>query len=88
MATDLDFPPVYDALIKEQVFMSDIWINFISSLIQTISEYLTQNGIIIPTLTTQQRDLITSPPRLIIYNSSLGEYQVWKQGAWKNILTT
>lgn len=94
MAIDIDGPPVYDWLTKEtKNHMSDVWIDWFSTFYQTLTEYLTQNGMKVPRLTTAQRDAIQNPELgQIIYNTTDNEYQGRKSIAgiqqWVNFDTT
>lgn len=101
MATEFDDPPVYDALTKnDNDYMSDGWILWISTFFQTLSEYLSQYGVFIPNLTTEQRNTIQSPQEgQLIYNTDripgpprVAVLQVWQVkldvGAWRDITTT
>lgn len=84
MAQDFDQFPLYDPLIKRGTLqMSDIWIGSISTFYMNLIGYLTQNGILMPMLTTVQRDQIQSPQNgQLIYNTTLGTAQYFKAGAW------
>lgn len=89
-----DDPPVYDELIKEDLLMSDDWIAWVTSFLQTLSGYLSQYGMFIPKLTTNQRNEIQSPQLgQLIYNTNTNELQVWQvkppaDPAWHVITTT
>ena len=84
MANDFDQFPVYDDLIKDKTLkMSDIWVDFISTFFMNLIGYLTQNGILLPQVTTTQRDAIQSPQEgQIIYNTTIGSAQYFKAGTW------
>lgn len=100
MAVDFDNFPVYDPLTLDDDYMSDVWIAAMATFIQTLQEYLTQYGMIVPNLTTSQRDEIQSPLEgQLIYNTNIistpnrtGGLQVWQVkadvGAWRTITTT
>lgn len=100
MASEINQLPIYDDLINEKTLkMSDTWISQICSFIQTLIGYLTPFGILLPILTTAQRNLIQSPVEgQIIYNIDAtpgpprtAELQVWQVkagvGAWRNVTT-
>ena len=100
MARDFDNFPTYDPLIIGQMFyMSSVWTDSMATFIQTLQEYLSQNGIFIPRLTTSQRDEIQEPVEgQLIYNTNAtvgpprsAALQVWQVkadvGAWRDITT-
>lgn len=84
MANDFDQFPLYDPLIKKGTDkMSDIWIGSMSTFYMNLIGYLTQNGILMPQLTTAQRNALQSPQNgQMIYNTTLGTAQYFKAGAW------
>ena len=84
MAVDIDLPPVYDGLTKLKTdYLSDIWVSYFSTLIDTLGEYLSQLGIFMPQVTTAQRDAIQNPQNgQMIYNTSIGSAQYYKAGVW------
>jgi hypothetical protein len=84
MANDFDQFPLYDPLIKKYTEkMADTWVSFMATFYQNIVGYLTQNGILLPNLTTTQRDAIVSPQGgQMIYNTTLGTAQYFKAGVW------
>lgn len=100
MAVDFDNFPVYDGLTEHGDNMSSIWIAAMATFIQTLQEYLTQYGMIVPNITTEQRNEIQSPQEgQLIYNTDIistpnrtGGLQVWQVkadvGAWRTITTT
>jgi len=61
MARDFDNFPTYDAVVKNEVFLSDIWSDFMATFIESLREYLSQNGMFVPRLTLAQRNAITTP---------------------------
>jgi hypothetical protein len=86
MPNDIDGPPVYDPLTRDHDYLSDIWMTWFTTFIGTVTDYLSQNGIFIPQLTTTQRDALQSPvDGQIIYNSTVPSFQVRLNGAWKTI---
>lgn len=93
MAVDFDIFPIYDELTDNGENMSPIWILSMSTFIQTLQEYLSQYGMFVPNLTTDQRNQIQSPQLgQLIYNTTLNELEVWqiKTGTplWRAITTT
>lgn len=92
MANDFDQFPLYDDLIKKGTSeMSDIWVNSMSTFYQNLIGYLTQNGIILPNLTTAQRDAISSPGNgQTIYNTTVDAPQFWQSSSssWRTVTFT
>lgn len=84
MANDFDQFPVYDPLIKRGTDkMSDVWRDFIATFYMNLIGYLTQNGVLLPQLTTDQRNAIQSPQNgQMIYNTTIGSAQYFKAGSW------
>ena len=92
MALDFDNFPVYDPLIMDETYMSDVWIAAMSTFIQTLQEYLSQYGMFVPQLTTLDRSKIQSPVLgQMIYNTNTNELQVWQVklgvAAWRAVTT-
>lgn len=84
MANDFDQFPLYDPLIKSGTsLMSDIWVDFMSTFYMNLISYLTQAGILLPRLTTVQRNALLGPENgQMIYNTTLDTAQYFKAGAW------
>jgi hypothetical protein len=84
MALDFDQFPLYDPLVKKNTdYLSEIWKDYLSTFYGTLTSYITQNGIIPPSLTTAQRDQIISPRNgQTIYNTTLNSNQYFKNGTW------
>jgi hypothetical protein len=93
MANDLDQLPVYDPITKgHSGFLSEIWLGAFSFLIQNLTGYLTQGGILLPQLTTEERDALQSVAQIgglqgvqngqMIYNTTLDTAQYFKAGSW------
>lgn len=92
MSIDIDFPPIYDKITKapeedeprdQGYFMSDIYRDWIATLVQTLSTYLTSGGIFLPQVTGAQRDALQNPINgQMIYNTTIGSAQYFKAGAW------
>ncbi len=84
MARDFDDFPVYDPLVRlnEQgkltPYMTEIFQSFLATFIETLQEYMSQNGIFVPKLTQAQRDEIQNPViGQFIFNTTLGALQVY-----------
>lgn len=84
MAQDFDEFPLYDPLVKrDSNQMSDVWIGSISTFYMNLIAYLTQGGILLPQLTTEQRDALQNIQNgQMIYNTTLGTAQYVKAGVW------
>lgn len=61
MSRDFDFFPTYDALVKDKVYLSNVWSDFMATFVESLREYLSSTGIFIPRLTTAQKSLIQNP---------------------------
>lgn len=61
MARDFDNFPTYDPLVKNEVYLSNVWADFMATFVESLREYLTQYGDFIPRLTVAQRNSIQSP---------------------------
>ena len=84
MATDFDQFPLYDPIVKKGTdSLSDIWVGSISTFYMNLIGYLTQNGILMPQITTVQRDDLQNVQNgQLIYNTTLGTAQYFKAGVW------
>jgi hypothetical protein len=100
MANSIDQFNYYDDLVNpNNKKMSQDWISQLSSFVDVLNGYLTPFGILIPQLTTSQRDSIQSPVEgQMIYNTDAtigpprsAEIQVWQVkagvGAWRAVTT-
>jgi hypothetical protein len=101
MAIDFDLPPINDPLTKRSSdFLSDNWREYVSTLIDTLTIYLTQYGDIIPNITVEERDSIQEPQEgQMIYTTDIivgpprtAQLQIWQVkagvGAWRTVTTT
>ena len=87
MAQDFDNFPVYDPLVRGGDKMSDLWVSFMATFVQTLTGYLSQNGIFVPMLTTAQRDALQNVSNgQMIYNTTLNKFQGREAGAWVNFV--
>jgi len=84
MSQDFDQFPIYDPLIKKGTDkMSSVWTDFMATFYMNLISYLTQGGILLPQLTTAQRDkLIDVTNGQTIYNTTIGSAQYFKAGVW------
>ena len=87
MARDLDNFPTYDPIIKDDIYLSNIWSDFMATFIESLREYLSQNGIFVPRLTTLQRDALQNVINgQLIYNTTDDKFQGYEAGAWANLI--
>lgn len=87
MARNFDNFPTYDPIIKEQVYLSNIWSDFMATFVETLQEYLSQNGMFAPRLTTAERDSLQNVVNgQFIYNTSTNKFQGYENGAWVNFI--
>jgi hypothetical protein len=63
--------------------------NFIATFYMNLIGYLTQGGILVPQLTTAQRNALQSPINgQMIYNTTTNAPQIFQGGIWKTFTTT
>lgn len=88
MARNFDNFPTYDPVIKHGTdYLSSVWGDFMATFIQTLSGYLSQNGVFVPKITTAQRDAMQNvDDGQMIYNTTLGKFQGREAGAWVNFV--
>ena len=85
MANDLDQFPLYDPIIEpgRNLRFSDSWMDAMATFYENLAGYLTQNGILLPNVTNDERDSITTPQLgQMIYNTTLDTAQYYKAGVW------
>ena len=61
MSRDFDNFPTYDPIVKNDVYLSNLWCDFMETFIQSLQGYLSQNGIFVPSITLAQRNKIQNP---------------------------
>ncbi len=89
MARDFDNFPTYDPVIKEYGYLSNIWSDFMATFVETLQGYLTKNCIMIPRITTEQRDALQNVQGgSVIYNTTLNKFQGYEGSplAWVNLV--
>lgn len=87
MARDLDNFPTYDPIIKDEVYLSNVWSDFMATFVESLREYVSQTGIFVPRLTTLQRDALQNVINgQLIYNTSTNKFQGRENGAWVNLI--
>jgi len=86
MSRSIDLPPINDKIVDKDGFLTDIWRDWFGANIQSIIEFITQSGIILPSNTTTEIAAIIAPQMFsMIGNKTTGEPQIYL-GSWKNIL--
>lgn len=89
MAQSLDEPPVNNPISDKDGMISDTWRQWITNYHQSLTGYLSQYGIMLPPLTTTQRNsMINIPEFVVIGNKTTGEPQIYLGGSWKDITHT
>lgn len=99
MARDFDNFPTYDPVVKDGIYLSNVWSDFMATFVESLREYLSQRGIFIPRITLAQRDEILDPQEgQMIYVSDANtptvprtaELQMWQVvagvGGWTVIV--
>ena len=61
MSRDFDSFPTYDPIIKNTVYLSDVWADFMATFVETLGEYMSQFGMFVPRLTVADRNSIQEP---------------------------
>lgn len=100
MANQIDQLPYYDPLVKANgVYMADVWIAALSSLIDTLNGYMSPYGFLVPVVTVAQMATIQSPQEgQMIYNIDYtvgpprtANLLIWQvkagTGAWRVVTT-
>ena len=83
MAQDFDAFPVYDIITNDKGKLSPVWQDAMATFFQNLIGYLTQAGILLPQVTSAQRDSFLNPQNgQMIYNTTLGSAQYFKAGVW------
>ena len=99
MARNFDNFPTYDPVIKDDVYLSNIWSDFMATFVESLSEYLSEHGMFVPRLTTAERDAIQTPVEgqlIYVANSTVttvpetAHLQIWQvvsgTGQWTVIV--
>jgi len=99
MARDFDYFPTYDPLVKDDVYLSNVWGDFMATFVESLREYLSANGAFVPSITKAQKALIQTPVEgQMIYVSDsnspslprTAQLQIWKVvagvGQWVTIV--
>lgn len=99
MARDFDFFPTYDPLVKDGVYLSNVWGDFMATFVESLRQYLGAAGIFVPNITKAQKALIQTPVEgQMIYVSDANsptlprtaQLQIWQVvsgvGQWTTIV--
>lgn len=87
MARDFDNFPTYDPLVKDEVYLSNIWSDFMATFVESLREYLSQNGMFVPRITTDQRNALQNVINgQLIYNTSTNKFQGYENNSWQNLI--
>lgn len=87
MARDFDSFPTYDPIIKNEIYLSSVWADFMATFVDTLQSYLSSFGDFVPVLTLAQRNSIQTPQEgQLIYVSDANtptlprtaELQIWQ----------
>jgi hypothetical protein len=74
MSRDFDNFPTYDPVIKNEVYLSNVWSDFMATFVESLREYLSSLGMFVPRLTLEQRDSILDPQEgqlIYVYDAPL-----------------
>lgn len=85
----IDSPPINDAVAQLNLLLSDPWMRWISTFVQTLQLYITPNGFLIQSYTaTEIASFGELVDGLLIFNSDIQEVQVYiaSQGGWKTFV--
>lgn len=99
MARDFDYFPTYDPLVKNNVYLSNIWSDFMATFVESLREYLAAGGVFVPRLTKAQQAQIQTPQEgQMVYVSDANsptlprtaQLQIWQVvagvGQWTTIV--
>jgi hypothetical protein len=85
----IDSPPINDAVAQSNLLLSDSWLRWFSTFVQTLQLYITPNGFLIQSYTaTEIASFGELVDGLLIFNSGIQEVQVYiaSQGGWKTFV--
>lgn len=89
MATDIDGPPLYDYLTKDdkginKYYMSNIWCDYWSTFYNTLVSYISSNGFFLPNRTQSEINELQQPIiGQLLYNTTVDAPQIYTLTGWK-----
>ena len=91
MARDFDYFPTYDPLVRDQVYLSNVWGDFMATFVESLREYMSSTGMFIPKLGLSDINAIQNPVEgQMIYNITSNSLQIWQvvagNGQWTTIV--
>jgi len=87
MARNFDDFPTYDPVVQDKVYLSGVWSNFLATFVESLQDYLSQDGIFVPRVTSEQRDSLKNAVNgQLIYNTSTNKFQGFESGIWKDFI--
>ena len=91
MARDFDYFPTYDPLVKNEVYLSNVWGDFMATFVESLREYMSAHGMFVPKLSLSDINAIQNPVEgQMVYNSSSNSLQIWQiisgAGQWTTIV--
>lgn len=88
MSQTFDELPLYDPIFDPNTRkLTPVWFNFLASFSQTLGQYLSENGMDLPQMTTTQRNAQINPPNgRMIYNTTTNKGQIREAGAWVDLV--
>ena len=73
MAKNFTPPPLSEKFVDEEGFISPVWKDWLSTIFQTNEGYATQFGMLLPQVTTDQRNGIINQDNPSTYGSALDQ---------------